>query len=105
MASLPRLDVTSREVADAYMLATGALAPLTGFIGSDDHAAILETGRLAGGEPYTIPITLRLDSAAAARLRGAGRVALWHDGRAAAVVEVEDIFKAPRHFEAQAVSA
>ena len=33
-AGLPRLDVSSREVADAYMLATGGLAPLTGFIGA-----------------------------------------------------------------------
>jgi sulfate adenylyltransferase/3'-phosphoadenosine 5'-phosphosulfate synthase len=103
VAGLPRLDVSSRDVADAYMLATGALWPLTGFIGKQDHQAILETGRLAAGDPFTIPVTLRVDAAHAARLRGATQVALWHEGRAAAVVDVEDIYQAPRQPEAQAV--
>jgi len=103
LAGLARLDVSAREVADAYMLATGALWPLTGFTGRDDHAAVLETGRLARGEPFTIPITLRVDAANAASLRGSAQVALWHDGRAAAIVEIGDIYKATRQSEARAV--
>ncbi len=99
-STLPRLDVSSREVADAYMLATGALAPLAGFMGAADHAAVVATGRLAGGEPFTIPITLRVD---AATVKAAGRIALWHQGRPAAIVEVEDIYRAPRLEEAEAV--
>jgi ATP sulfurylase/adenylyl-sulfate kinase len=99
-AHLPRLDVSSREVADAYMLATGALAPLGGFMGAADQAAVVATGRLAGGQPFTIPITLRVDAATA---RAAGGIALWHDGRPAAIVEVEDIYRARRPEEAEAV--
>jgi len=96
--ALPRLDVSAREIADAYMLATDALAPLTGFAGRDDHAAILETGRLASGAPFTIPVTLRLKT----RPR-AGRLALWRDGRPAAIVEVEDVYRTSKEREAEAV--
>src|SRR5207302_609410 len=99
-SALPRLDVSAREVADAYMLATGALAPLGGFMGAADHAAVVAGGRLAGGEPFTIPITLRVDAAA---VKAAGRIALWHQGRPAAIVEVEDIYRAPHPEEAEAV--
>src|SRR6202022_2417610 len=58
--SLPRLQVGQRELSDLFMLAAGALAPLASFMGRDDYAAVLESGRLAGGAPFTIPIALRV---------------------------------------------
>ncbi|HEY4869686.1 MAG TPA: adenylyl-sulfate kinase, partial [Candidatus Dormibacteraeota bacterium] len=45
-AQLPRLDVGAREEADLYMLATGALSPLAGFMDGADYRAVLEAGRL-----------------------------------------------------------
>lgn len=100
---LPAVEVGPRELADAFMLGTGALAPLHGFTREDDYRSILERGRLAGGQPYTIPVTLRVDDAQLRRVRGADRVALTVDGEPVAVVEVEGAFSAPHREEALAV--
>ena len=100
---LPRLEVGARELADAFMLGTGALAPLGGFIGEADYRSILERGRLAGGQPYTIPITLRVDDLQLGTVGGADRVALTVQGEPVAVVEVEGAYSAPYLPEALAV--
>ena len=100
---LPGLEVGLRELADVFMLASGALAPLTGFVGEEDYLSILERGRLAGGQPFTIPVTLRVDDAQRAAVRGADRVALLVQGEPVAVVEVSGAFPAPHTPEALAV--
>ncbi|MBV9525592.1 MAG: adenylyl-sulfate kinase, partial [Candidatus Dormibacteraeota bacterium] len=97
-ARMPRLDVGLKEMADAYMLATGALSPLSGFIGREDYAAILEHGRLASGAPYTIPVCLRVDD-----VPSGDRVALHHRGQAVAIVDVRDLFETLPEREASAV--
>ncbi|MBO0707019.1 MAG: sulfate adenylyltransferase [Candidatus Dormibacteraeota bacterium] len=100
---LPRLEVGQRELADAFMLGTGALSPLQGFTGEADYRSVLERGRLAGGWPYTIPITLRLDDLQLRALGAADRVALSVEGEPVATVEVEGAFSAPHREEALAV--
>jgi ATP sulfurylase/adenylyl-sulfate kinase len=100
---LPAIDVGPKEAADAYMLASGALEPLTGFMGEEDYRSVLECGRLRTGQPFTIPVTLRLTDH---QLRGAGgsdRVVLRQDGAPVAVVEVASAFPAPHRPEALAV--
>ncbi|HEY2437951.1 MAG TPA: adenylyl-sulfate kinase, partial [Solirubrobacteraceae bacterium] len=82
---LPRLQVTQRELSDAFMLATGGLAPLDGFVGREDYAAILEGGRLANGQPFTIPVVLRTGAAPTAH-----RIALFVGDRPVAIVEVSE---------------
>lgn len=101
--ALPQLEVGPRELADAFMLGTGALAPLGGFVGEDDYRSILERGRLAGGQPYTIPVTLRVDDLQLRALGAADRVTLTVEGEPVAVVEVEGAFAAPHEPEALAV--
>ncbi|MDE2572972.1 MAG: sulfate adenylyltransferase [bacterium] len=91
-ALLPRLDVTQREASDVYMLGSGALAPLTGFIGSADYASVVESGRLAAGHPFTIPIVLRIDDDQRRALRSADRVGLWVDGAPVAILDVAEIY-------------
>ncbi|HSS95102.1 MAG TPA: adenylyl-sulfate kinase, partial [Candidatus Dormibacteraeota bacterium] len=70
--TLPRLAVGQRELSDLFMLASGGLTPLTGFIGAKDYESVVTTGRLANGTPFTIPIVLR-----AAAAPKAERVALF----------------------------
>ncbi|HEV2477914.1 MAG TPA: adenylyl-sulfate kinase, partial [Candidatus Dormibacteraeota bacterium] len=96
--SLPRLQVGARELADVYMLATGALSPLDGFIGRADYAAIVGDGRLANGAPFTIPIVLRTDERPAA-----DRIALFIAERPIAIVDVTDVFETDPAREAHAV--
>lgn len=100
---LPRIDVGARELSDAYMLGTGAMSPLTGFMGQDDYRAVLDWGRLAGGHPFTIPVLLRLDRVTARMAGRAGRVALWHGDEPIATLSVEDVFRDEPGREALAV--
>ncbi len=95
---LPRLSVGERERSDAYMLATGALAPLAGFMGRADYECVLEDGRLLRGQPYPIPVLLRTDET-----RIGARVALWAGDRPIAIVEVDESFPVDRLREARRV--
>jgi sulfate adenylyltransferase/3'-phosphoadenosine 5'-phosphosulfate synthase len=103
--SLPVLEVGPHETADALMLGTGAFSPLPGFMGAADYAAVIGSGRLAGGQPFPIPVVLRLDDEAAGRARGASRVALRHQGEVIAVVDVEDVYATDPGREALSVYA
>ena len=96
--SLPRLQVGARELSDVFMLATGALSPLDGFIGRADYAAIVGDGRLANGAPFTIPIVLRTEERPAA-----DHIALFIGDRPIATVDVADVFEADATREALAV--
>ncbi len=102
---LPGVDVGPHETADALMLGTGALSPLSGFMGSADYDTVLTEGRLAGGHPFPIPVVLRVDGEAARRFRGASRIALRRDGQAIAVLDVEEVYGTDPEREARAVYA
>ncbi len=55
---LPSLQMSPRSVCDLELMATGALSPLEGFMGSADYARVLEDMRLADGTLFPIPVTL-----------------------------------------------
>ncbi len=55
---LPRLVLDARELADLELIATGAASPLTGFLGSEDYASVLDRLRLASGIVWPLPLTL-----------------------------------------------
>jgi sulfate adenylyltransferase len=56
------LTLSARQTADFELLANGGLAPLRGFMGSDDWRAVVEDMTLAdGGEVWSIPVTLATD--------------------------------------------
>jgi ATP sulfurylase/adenylyl-sulfate kinase len=97
---LPRLGVDARTAADVFMLGSGALTPLDGFLGAEDYRSVVETARLAGGSPLGVPVVLRVDAAGAATR---GRVALYHEGRPVGILDVEEAFEAPADREAECV--
>ncbi|MFL5797124.1 MAG: sulfate adenylyltransferase [Actinomycetota bacterium] len=102
-ANLPKLKVNHRELSDLEMLAVGALSPLTGFVGERDYHSILENMHLAGGLPWTIPVTLSLDEEEVKRIGGTEAVALGPDEGSLAVLEVAEVFRRDREKEAKAV--
>jgi 3'-phosphoadenosine 5'-phosphosulfate synthase len=95
---LPRLEVGQRELSDLYMLATGGLSPVDSFMGERDYESVIETGRLAGGQPFTIPIILRADSAPRAE-----RFALFIGDQPAGILDVTSAFKTSPEAEATGV--
>jgi sulfate adenylyltransferase len=95
--SLERVALTSRELSDLDMIASGALSPLAGFMGREDYERVLEDMHLARGLPWALPVCLAVDEAP----RG-DRVALADaEGRLLAVLDVEDVFAYDRECEAE----
>ncbi len=100
---LPKVAIGRRELSDLEMMAVGALSPLGGFMGEKDYRSVLEEMHLSGGLPWTIPVTLSLDQDEAKLIGGASRIALTSGGHAMAVVDVEQVYRRDREFEAQSV--
>ena len=95
--SLETVALTSRELSDLDMLASGALSPLTGFMGKADYEGVVESMRLANGLPWALPVCLAVAEAPAG-----DRVALTDEsGRRLAVLEVEDVYDYDREREAE----
>ena len=89
--------LTPREVADLDMLASGALSPLTGFMGSADYERVVGEMRLASGLPWALPVCL-----AVAEAPSGDRIALTDEaGTPLAVMDVSDVFSYDKQREAQ----
>jgi len=58
LARLPTWTPDERSLGDLELLLSGALTPLSGFMGSADVAALAERGALADGTPWPAPVTL-----------------------------------------------
>jgi sulfate adenylyltransferase len=57
-ASLPSWTLDENQLADLEMLLSGVFAPLTGFMAAADVSAVCESGTLADGFPWPVPVTL-----------------------------------------------
>jgi sulfate adenylyltransferase len=94
---LEAVRLTSRELSDLDMLASGALSPLIGFMGSDDYERVVDDMRLASGLPWALPVCLAVENAPSG-----DRVALANEaGKALAVLDVEEVFDYDKQREAQ----
>jgi sulfate adenylyltransferase len=95
--SLEQVPLTSRELSDLDMLASGALSPLEGFMGREDYERVLEEMRLAKGLPWTLPVCLSID-----RAPSDDEVALTGEsGKPVAVLEVDEVFEYDKEREAR----
>ncbi len=97
---LPSITLTAVQLADLEMIATGALSPLTGFMGDRDYKSVLETMRLDGGLPWSLPITLRIPFGATLGDEVALRDAT---GTVRGLLEVDGVFTACTDREARLV--
>jgi sulfate adenylyltransferase len=95
--SLEQIPLTSRELSDLDMLASGALSPLEGFMGPNDYERVVEEMRLENGLPWSLPVCLAVDTPP-----NGEEVALTDEsGRALAVLEVEETYEYDREREAE----
>jgi sulfate adenylyltransferase len=103
-AKLAAITLNARDIADLEMLASGAFSPLTGFMGEADYSRARDEMRLASGVPWSIPITLGVNDAAAKSLKVGNDVALaTEDGKRLAILKLAEIYKVDRKLEAQNV--
>jgi sulfate adenylyltransferase len=77
-------------LSDLELISTGALSPLTGFMGQADYDRCVEDMRLTSGVLWSVPVTLAVDEDLAGRVQEGGEVALCEDGRVLAVMEVSE---------------
>ena len=95
--ALERVPLTSREISDLGMLASGALSPLEGFMGRADYERVVEDMHLVSGVPWALPVCLAVESAPTG-----DRVALADEGgNVVAVLEVEEVFDYEMEREAE----
>jgi len=94
---LETIVLTSREMSDLDMLASGALSPLQGFMGRVDYERVVEEMRLASGLPWALPVCLAVDEAP----RGDEVALADKAGRPLAVLEVEEVYDYDRQREAE----
>jgi sulfate adenylyltransferase len=96
---LPRVRMSEKQTADLDMIASGALSPLTGFMGTADYDRVVEEMHLEGGIPWSIPVTLSVPEPPRA-----DRLALeGHEGDLLAVVDVAEVYEVDREREARHV--
>ena len=101
----PRVSLTMMERADLELISTGAYSPLSGFMGKADYESVVETGHLASGLPWTLPVVLGADAGTAAGVSEGDEVVLADEetGSRVGVMTVEERFSADLHKEAQEV--
>jgi sulfate adenylyltransferase len=97
LESLETITLTSREVSDLGMLGSGALSPLEGFMGSEDYGRVVEEMRLASGLPWALPVCLAVDKAP----EGDRVVLADAEGRALAVLDVDEVYEYDKQREAE----
>jgi sulfate adenylyltransferase len=94
---LDHVTLTSRELSDLDMIASGALSPLQGFMGREDYERVLDDMHLAGGVPWALPVCLAVDQPP-----GGDRVALADAaGWLLAALDVEEVYTYDREREAE----
>jgi PUA-like domain len=59
---LEAVTLTSRELSDLDMLASGALSPLEGFMSRADYERVVDEMRLSNGLPWALPVCLAVDA-------------------------------------------
>ena len=101
-ASLPTIDAKGRRVvSDLELLAVGAVSPNRGFMTKADYESVVNEMRLANGLPWSLPITLSATEEEVKTFTKGDQVAITHEGRAIAVIDVEEIFEYDAKDEAQ----
>jgi sulfate adenylyltransferase len=98
----PHIQLTTRNLCDLELLATGAFSPLERFLAKADYVSVLETMRLADGTMFPIPVTLSVSRDKDLRLDEEVALVDEHNNPLA-VMRIEEIYPSDREREALAV--
>ena len=98
-----RLSLDAVAAGDAQMLASGAYAPLAGFLGSQDWAAVVRTMRLYDGALWPLPIALPVSAEQSAQWKAGEQVALVVGESVIGLLSVAEVYPCDPRQEAAAV--
>ena len=100
----PSVDLGPRQLCDLELLINGGYSPLTGFMGSGDHAAVCSRMHLADGTLWPLPVTLDVADEVAEGLSEGDRLALRDpEGVMLAVLRVGEVWQPDREAEVRAI--
>jgi sulfate adenylyltransferase len=89
LAGWPAWTPGEEQLGELELIISGAFAPLGGYLGTDDLAAVAERGELADGAPWPIPVTLTVTETAVPE--DASRLVLQDpEGSPLAVLEITE---------------
>jgi sulfate adenylyltransferase len=101
--SLPSLALSVRPLSDLEMLATGALSPLTGFMPKGDYQSVVKDMHLKTGLAWSLPVTVSASREEARGFEGKQIALTDENGKALAVMDVEEAFEYDKKEEARQV--
>ena len=101
--SMPRIQLSARNVCDLELLATGGFSPLTRFMGKADYQSVLTRMRLASGALIPVPVTLAIDDSTPGVSLDAEIALADTSNNLLALMRVEEIYEWDREEEARAV--
>lgn len=100
----PSWTLTTRQICDLELLATGAFSPLTSFLDRADLEAVCDRMRLANGALWPIPIMLDVTDEVVAEVSRTNTLALRDpEGVMLGALHVEDAWRARPREEARAI--
>jgi sulfate adenylyltransferase len=106
-ATLPRIDISSRESGDLIMLGIGGFTPLTGFMGKEDWKSVCSDMKMPSknGLFWPIPVTLSATKEDADKIKLGDEIALYsvEYGEILATMKVEEKYAIDKAFECQHV--
>jgi sulfate adenylyltransferase len=104
-ATLPALQVSSREKGDIIMLGIGGFTPLEGFMSRADWQGVCDGMKMASGLFWPIPITLSASKAQADAIQTGGEIALTDpdDGSILATMRVTEKYTIDKPHECATV--
>ncbi len=101
LLTLPRINLSTRQVCDLELLMTGAFSPLTGFMNKKDYESVVSNMRLEDGTVWPMPVVLDIEHK---NFKPGTELILCDEyGKPLAVMEVESVYKPNKTREAKAI--
>ncbi len=100
----PKVELSAVSLSDVMLIAMGVVSPLKGFMEQADYRRVVHDMHLETGEPWTIPITLPVDTEVANSLEIGQDVALVDEnGQLVGLLELGDKYTYDKEVEAENV--
>ncbi|WP_347549582.1 sulfate adenylyltransferase [Pseudalkalibacillus hwajinpoensis] len=97
------IELDKTALSDLELIGTGAYSPLQGFLNENDYESVVHDLKLENGLPWSIPITLPVNSGVADDLTIGEKVKLTNNGLVYGTIQVESIYSPDKKVEARHV--